>query len=456
VTEDHLNGALGELEKDYEVVSGDYSDATNNLRSWVSEILLDQLMIELGESISIDLLRKLPNGFLANLKSLMKKALTKHIFHDESGQAVLQKNGQLMGSIISFPFLCMANAALCRFALENANSKTYRLTNKPYRNSGELCPLLINGDDCVFKGTKGLIRPLWEGITAMAGLESSVGKTYFSATFCTINSTLFTYVDGLWVMQKAINMGLMLGRSKSGEISNEIHTLGTRARELKSTCPLKRWPAVKSLFIKQNWELLTKHPLPWFLPEWLGGLGLPCDKESELSAQDLLHASIIKYYYNSDKKGKMRPCKMGDAPEWLMHQKIDKRLKDMGVGDECYFNKAISNDGTTIDLHDSYSKLYKALTAELLFKCGFYDLWELPEKTVSRAIYHNLRVFDECRALAELTELDISTGLRVNKFEPMAFDEISQEQKKLVPPVFLKDLNLIIEGKEYTFDESEY
>jgi hypothetical protein len=350
----------------------------------------------------------------------------------------------------------MANAALCRFALELANGYLYRLTNKSYNKSSQLCPLLINGDDCVFKGNRGLIRPLWEGITAMAGLESSVGKTYFSEKFCTINSTLFTNNGEQWIMRKCINMGLVLGRSKSGEISTEIQMLGSKCKDLKNTCPPSRWPAVKSMYIKQNWQLLNKYPLPWFLPEWFGGLGLPLDNESELSRQDRLHATIIRYYYNSDKKQKMRPIILSEAPEWQMHQLVMRRLKKAGVSADCQFNEAICDlEGTTYNLHDEYSRLYKALTIELLFTHGFYDLWELPEKKIPKSINHNLRVFDQCTKLIGQKTVDPFSGKCVDKFIPMKFEEILATLPKTVPPVRLMDFGRHFGNLEKYFPEDE-
>jgi len=218
VTEDDVNRLLFDMPRDHEVVSGDYVSSTNRLHSWVSETILDELMICIGENI-LDL-EMFPINFMVDLKSYFLKALTKHIFVVEAvsaeneGQDNMidkimkpQTEGQLMGSIVSFPFLCIANAALCRLAMEEADGKKYRIT-------GNKCPLLINGDDCLLRGSKRL-RPIWESFCSLAGLSSSVGKTYFSRSFCTINSEIFEidHRTGLWYSRKYVNLGLVFGRS---------------------------------------------------------------------------------------------------------------------------------------------------------------------------------------------------------------------------------------------------
>jgi hypothetical protein len=91
VTERHLNEAIGKLMDGFEVVSGDYSAATDNLRSWVSEVLLDQLMIEIGENFSKDELARLPKNYLYDLKVMMRTALTRHVFHGDDGSELPQK-----------------------------------------------------------------------------------------------------------------------------------------------------------------------------------------------------------------------------------------------------------------------------------------------------------------------------------------------------------------------------
>jgi hypothetical protein len=91
-----------------------------------------------------------------------------------------QTNGQLMGSILSFPFLCLANLA------------TYLLTMSDIQAGWSLkkrlSGVLVNGDDMIYAAPK----EKWERHTKVAGdlgLAMSVGKAYHHPIYANINST---------------------------------------------------------------------------------------------------------------------------------------------------------------------------------------------------------------------------------------------------------------------------
>lgn len=100
---------LGKLRDADVLVSGDYAAATDNLASWASETVADTL----AECLFLDKLDPL-------LPALLKTSLTGHLFETDEG-IKRQTTGQLMGSITSFPVLCLINAAICRWALEIAH-----------------------------------------------------------------------------------------------------------------------------------------------------------------------------------------------------------------------------------------------------------------------------------------------------------------------------------------------
>jgi len=107
--------------------NGDYKAATDKLRSWVSECIADELL----ETFYADVVRYDPRWV-----TLFKRSLTGFICRRD-GKNYHQTNGQLMGSVSSFPVLCLANYALCSMAQE--------LSPSDWRG------MLINGDDCVFE-----------------------------------------------------------------------------------------------------------------------------------------------------------------------------------------------------------------------------------------------------------------------------------------------------------------
>lgn len=106
--------------EDMQILNGDYKASTDNLRGWVSETLADELCKVLKE-----------NGSFEIDQTLLVRSLTGHIFQMKDGSKKPQTDGQLMGSISSFPFLCLANAALCRLALEWSYGKRIPLHRVP-------------------------------------------------------------------------------------------------------------------------------------------------------------------------------------------------------------------------------------------------------------------------------------------------------------------------------------
>jgi hypothetical protein len=94
-----------------------------------------------------------------------------------------QKWGQLMGSPMSFPILCIVNAAINRHFLELTYEKDLTLRQ---------CPMMINGDDILMIIRRHDLK-FWEHLVSTAGLTPSLGKNYFSDKFAMINSRVFLY-----------------------------------------------------------------------------------------------------------------------------------------------------------------------------------------------------------------------------------------------------------------------
>jgi hypothetical protein len=429
VLEDDINRTLSGLRESDEVVSGDYVASTNRLHGWVSETISDRIMLRLGENLPKKDLEKLPDNYMSDLKRLMKVALTKHIFVVDDKE-IPQTEGQLMGSIVSFPILCIANAALCRMALEGASLSgrsrpiTYRVTRN---GRGRPAPLLVNGDDCLLYGPKQILRECWESICGFAGLESSIGKTYFSSSFCTINSTIFKNNGGVWTEAKYINLGLMKGYKRMGVGTKKgfnpqvgIHQLGVICRELKRTCPVRLWPIVKRRFLYYNMIELSRYPdLPWFVPEWLGGIGLPYDHHEEVHYRDQCAATGIKYQMNDPKWCPVLPK---DMPMWNMHQLVMDSLPSKKT---CLFKKVCMEEGLE-DLEDHWSQFYKLATVNLLGKLPIEELYEVlnDDNSIHRALRHNSRIWGKAR--------------RTISAPPMSEEDMAYVQKKVYPPVIVR------------------
>jgi hypothetical protein len=266
--------------------SGDYSAATDNLKSYISEEILKFILSELSERDDLkEVCERAINSFVRSEISYVpdqdfsskKGGFYKYFDPSTCGhieEVVQQQCGQLMGHILSFPVLCIAN--YCSF-----------------RMSVSKRPVLINGDDILFC-CNSREYDSWSTMSKRFGFEPSVGKNLFSDRICQINSVLFRvntvnygldalapqfiYVNSTVIPY--VNFGIMTGRKKGTRVEkcNEIDAIPQKVVDrfpvlpdlLKYSCYSIRqdWRTrVYELFIKNNSELKEMKKI---LPE--GGL----------------------------------------------------------------------------------------------------------------------------------------------------------------------------------------
>nr|WAK77897.1 MAG: RNA-dependent RNA polymerase [Botourmiaviridae sp.] len=135
-------------------VSGDYESATDNLNISLSHLMLD-CMRQTSTHVPRTVWRE------------ARKALVAQFSNGET-----QKRGQLMGSLLSFPLLCLANFLAFKWAVKRK------------------VPLKINGDDIVFRCTPHEAEKWFKEI-AQSGLTISKGKTLTAKSIFSLNSTFF-------------------------------------------------------------------------------------------------------------------------------------------------------------------------------------------------------------------------------------------------------------------------
>jgi hypothetical protein len=190
---------LGSLEN-HEWLSIDYSSATDGLSASLSASLMEAILSE----FAFDNL-----GYYRILLSVL--APHRISYPEVAGvqlEDVDQQNGQLMGSPLSFPILCLANLAL------------YLMVRRRTRPNAKLQDLLdavlINGDDMLYIGTEEewiLHHQLGERF----GLGMSPGKAYRHKVYANINSVCVHY-DLRWDSTPKVipflNSGLLLGNHK--------------------------------------------------------------------------------------------------------------------------------------------------------------------------------------------------------------------------------------------------
>lgn len=255
-------------------VSADYSAATDNLNP--------DLIGRAVEVISRNL------GLSTHMSQLFRRSLLSHrIFYDD-GTVISQKWGQLMGSPSSFPILCIINAAVCRYAIERSCNQSLRL---------DCCPLLINGDDALFRLDIGCYQSWWDMVT-QCGLTPSLGKNYISEHFALVNSELHI-VRGDILSREGhsfefcpfVNLGIIAGKQKvlsdtRREDTLEIYDPCGVANELVRGHTDKWADRIMSWYLSLNKSKVEEHSYPgqsWFIPRRLGGLGLPCFREKKLT-----------------------------------------------------------------------------------------------------------------------------------------------------------------------------
>jgi len=146
-----------------ELVSGDYKSATDNLP------------LEAAETILRVILRKssrIPEGICDYAQRILRP------FFVRDGEAVQVTSGQQMGSLLSFPLLCVQNYLAFKWASRGRSEDT---------------PLLINGDDILFQTRDPAFVQSWMQVVGEVGLEVEQTKTSVAMDYGSLNSTLLRW-----------------------------------------------------------------------------------------------------------------------------------------------------------------------------------------------------------------------------------------------------------------------
>jgi hypothetical protein len=199
-------------------VSGDYEAATNLMHMDATRVCVEA---------------SIPDLYLRTL--VMKNLTGAEIFDPLTNEFYSQKNGQLMGSLFSFPYLCLINLSVFRYCWERYFGPT----------SIEDLPVLINGDDILFLSSPGMYD-LWKTCTRQVGLVPSQGKNYKSGRFAIINSTLF-YGESLEQLPY-VNYSFITGVRKGNEVDD-----GDRLVSITPSA-LEPWEGLKKYDLWDSWH----------------------------------------------------------------------------------------------------------------------------------------------------------------------------------------------------------
>nr|UJQ92774.1 MAG: putative RNA-dependent RNA polymerase [Narnaviridae sp.] len=238
-------------------ISGDYSAATDSIPIEASKALLEGIL----ESIDHE-----------PTKRWAMKEISPHllVYPKSSGiKPVLQESGQLMGSLLSFPLLCLLN---------DCTARSVGLSPSKY---------LINGDDILMRAKRS-VYPRWKEKVREFGLSLSMGKNYVHPVFGTVNSQL-------------IMGGTVLDSGKQKVLDRRTQVLGECLRDLEVMMTKTGAKEVHALFKTVNRSKLSRTVRSIDVPVSHGGLALNWGERSNLSKRSK-RTEILVYLHDLFKK----------------------------------------------------------------------------------------------------------------------------------------------------------
>nr|UJQ92734.1 MAG: putative RNA-dependent RNA polymerase [Narnaviridae sp.] len=276
---------------------------------------------------------------------------------------VRQQNGQLMGSILSFPILCLANLVCYKCALDEYINIGNSNGRRKHVNIYDL-PVLVNGDDIYFKSNP-VFYSIWLKYITTAGFVLSVGKNYVHKSIFTINSQCFSYNNLSDEIREItyLNVGLLIGQSKSGitgeklpiwDLYNKV-TLGAYNKvDAHKRFLYYHHDSIAQVSKCGNYNL--------FLPKLLGGIGFIRPSQDipvkitrfQLQLATHFHNKITSAYLTPTKEFKISSVTLIDENRPIAYDKYrgDSIFQFIKIGD---------------DIPEDYQPLNKIQTEEHLF-----------------------------------------------------------------------------------------
>jgi hypothetical protein len=209
ITAEKLRGAGFDRVREEPLTSGDYKSATDNLSIEVAETILD---------VAWSSSKHVPASVFRYALAAQRPTLS---YEDDEGliSSFVPTRGQMMGSYLCFPLLCLQNYIAFRYA--------------EYVSGVEGTPVLINGDDILFQSELSFSKA-WMGIVGDLGLEVEPTKTSVSTEYGSLNSTLLRWGPQGLAVVKTIRMGMLR------EVSHPSN-LGTTALQFARVGPRNTW-----------------------------------------------------------------------------------------------------------------------------------------------------------------------------------------------------------------------
>jgi hypothetical protein len=256
------------------IASGDFKGATDGVDIRATKLAFEAILSMVDYPIG----EESKELYKASLRDVLYEQL---LHYPKDGPSTTQQtNGQLMGSNLSFPILCVINLIGYWLTLEDYTGLKF----EPNR-----LPVLINGDDILFRTPKPRkddpksFYELWKKNIAILGFELSVGKNY-------IHDSVFTVNSECWVVSGAketpafkrirhFDVGLLTNNNASIRLESRTLPLADRLEQVLEGAHNKEraWRRLKHYYRKElkEWMQVGRHTtFNVFSAVPLGGLGV--------------------------------------------------------------------------------------------------------------------------------------------------------------------------------------
>jgi hypothetical protein len=150
-----------------------------------------------------------------------------------------------------------------------------------------------------------------------------------------MNSMTFFFKDR-WTLQKYINFGLIKARNKSGEDQKNIFAYASIQKDLLEKTPSEFVKPVMKLFFRNHMSKFKEVDLPFYMPQWSGGLGLQCEAQHNTFPDRKVLTSRIK----QQEKFKEPP----KVEEWIIESKVRDLFREVLPLSETYCSQMMVGD----------------------------------------------------------------------------------------------------------------
>jgi hypothetical protein len=244
-------------------VSGDYSAATDSVKmQWTMEVF--EALLSRAEC---------PVDYCRVLRRVI---YGQELLYPQGNEDLnrRQMSGQLMGSPLSFPILCIVN--LCTFWAAYEKTVGHKVSLRHL-------PVLINGDDILFhvNGENSPLYREWKAYASAIGFKLSPGKNFTHREFLQINSTSYVYRKGVLTRVPFLNVGLLIGQSKVARVSAPNLTIqGCYGQCVpESVNPVRSHRRFLHYHVDEILSMSDSGRFSLTIDPLLGGLGFPCPEE---------------------------------------------------------------------------------------------------------------------------------------------------------------------------------